>query len=264
MFTGYWLTGSNDLGIEEIRTRVAVKSLKENDRTKHEDFVREATVMRALRHPNIVTMYGVVSTSFPMMIVLEFMTNGSLVKYLRHARAENEINPKTDQKLLIHVTYQIASACAYIESKNFIHRDIRCANVLVGTSLLHCKLADFGLARAVQNSSFDGLGSYEPIGKVKFPVRWTAPEAAKHKIFTIKSDVWGFGVLLYEVAKCGEIPYAGMENREVLEFLEDGKRLDVDDELSEFPLEYRNVIKACWRHESLDRPTFESIQQSLE
>ncbi|KFP29612.1 Tyrosine-protein kinase Blk, partial [Colius striatus] len=142
---------------------------------------------------------------------------------------------------------------AYIERMNSIHRDLRAANILVSETLC-CKIADFGLARIIENEYLAQEGA-------KFPIKWTAPEAINFGVFTIKSDVWSFGILLTEIITYGRIPYPGMTNPEVIRNLERGYRMPCPDLC---PGELYNIILKCWRNKPEERPTFEYLQSVLE
>ena len=209
VYCGSWTTGET---ISQQEVKVAIKVLKQG-RLKLEEFFKEATVMRSLRHPNLVQLHGVVSISEPVMIIIEFMANGSLVNYLRSH------GDSLHNDILVDICCQISAACCYMEKHEFIHRDIRAANVLVGRNMNQCKLADFGLARCLKNNSEvceeDEEGVYKPKTKSKFPIRWTSPEAALFHQFSVKSDVWSFGVFMYEVASRGKVPYGQMSNFEI-------------------------------------------------
>ncbi|KFP02670.1 Tyrosine-protein kinase Blk, partial [Calypte anna] len=148
---------------------------------------------------------------------------------------------------------QVAEGMAYIERMNSIHRDLRAANILV-SEYLCCKIADFGLARIIENEYLAQEGA-------KFPIKWTAPEAINFGVFTIKSDVWSFGILLTEIITYGRIPYPGMTNPEVIRNLERGYRMPCPDLC---PPELYNIILKCWRSKPEDRPTFEYLQSVLE
>ncbi|KFZ61252.1 Tyrosine-protein kinase Blk, partial [Antrostomus carolinensis] len=139
---------------------------------------------------------------------------------------------------------------AYIERMNSIHRDLRAANILVSETLC-CKIADFGLARIIENEYLAQEGA-------KFPIKWTAPEAINFGVFTIKSDVWSFGILLTEIITYGRIPYPGMTNPEVIRNLERGYRMPCPDMCP------ANIILKCWRNKPEERPTFEYLQSVLE
>ncbi|NWH73433.1 BLK kinase, partial [Piaya cayana] len=147
----------------------------------------------------------------------------------------------------------VAEGMAYIERMNSIHRDLRAANILVSETLC-CKIADFGLARIIENEYLAQEGA-------KFPIKWTAPEAINFGVFTIKSDVWSFGILLTEIITYGRIPYPGMTNPEVIRNLERGYRMPCPDMC---PTELYNIILKCWRNKPEDRPTFEYLQSVLE
>ncbi|KAL8220708.1 UNVERIFIED_CONTAM: hypothetical protein K2H54_053005 [Gekko kuhli] len=143
---------------------------------------------------------------------------------------------------------------AYIERMNYIHRDLRAANILVGDNLV-CKIADFGLARLIEDNEYTARQG------AKFPIKWTAPEAALYGKFTIKSDVWSFGILLTELVTKGRVPYPGMNNREVLEQVERGYRMQCP---GNCPLSLHELMVQCWKKEPEERPTFEYLQSFLE
>ncbi|NXP88249.1 HCK kinase, partial [Passerina amoena] len=149
---------------------------------------------------------------------------------------------------------QIAEGMAFIEKRNYIHRDLRAANILV-SAVLVCKIADFGLARVIEDTEYTAREG------AKFPIKWTAPEAINYGSFTIKSDVWSFGVLLTEIITYGRIPYPGMSSVEVIRALERGYRMPRTDNC---PEELYDIMMRCWKIKPEDRPTFEYIQSVLE
>ncbi|XP_040432386.1 proto-oncogene tyrosine-protein kinase Src isoform X2 [Cygnus olor] len=149
---------------------------------------------------------------------------------------------------------QIASGMAYVERMNYVHRDLRAANILVGENLV-CKVADFGLARLIEDNEYTARQG------AKFPIKWTAPEAALYGRFTIKSDVWSFGILLTELTTKGRVPYPGMVNREVLDQVERGYRMPCPPEC---PESLHDLMCQCWRKDPEERPTFEYLQAFLE
>ncbi|KFP68499.1 hypothetical protein N322_07788, partial [Cariama cristata] len=200
-------------------TRVAIKTLKPGTMSP-EAFLQEAQVMKKLRHEKLVQLYAVVSEE-PIYIVTEYMSKGSLLDFLKGEMGKSLRLP---QLCPVCWSPQIASGMAYVERMNYVHRDLRAANILVGENLV-CKVADFGLAPMRPQEG--GRGREQPLTLplhpgAKFPIKWTAPEAALYGRFTIKSDVWSFGILLTELTTKGRVPYPGMVNREVLDQVERG------------------------------------------
>uniref|UniRef100_A0A4W5MH90 Tyrosine-protein kinase n=2 Tax=Hucho hucho TaxID=62062 RepID=A0A4W5MH90_9TELE len=183
------------MGMWNGTTKVAVKTLKPGTMSP-EAFLEEAQIMKRLRHDKLVQLYAVVSEE-PIYIITEFMNQGSLLDFLKDGEGGNLKLPQ-----LVDMAAQIAAGMAYIERMNYIHRDLRAANILVSDNLV-CKIADFGLARLIEDNEYTARQG------AKFPIKWTAPEAALYGRFTIKSDVWSFGILLTELITKGRVPYPG-------------------------------------------------------
>uniref|UniRef100_A0ABM5FBR5 Tyrosine-protein kinase n=1 Tax=Pogona vitticeps TaxID=103695 RepID=A0ABM5FBR5_9SAUR len=233
-------------GYYKNNMKVAIKTLKEGSMPP-DAFLAEANLMKRLQHSKLVRLYAVV-TQQPIYIVTEYMANGCLLDFLKTDEGAKLNLPK-----LIDMAAQVAEGMAYIERMNSIHRDLRAANILVSDTLC-CKVADFGLARVIENEYLAHEGA-------KFPIKWTAPEAINYGIFTIKSDVWSFGILLTEMVTYGQSPYPAMTNYEVIRSLERGYRMPCPDSC---PLELYAVMLKCWKVNPEERPTFDYLQSALE
>ena len=234
-------------GLWNNSTSVAVKTLKPGTMSPSE-FLQEAALMKSLRHPKLIQLYAVCTREEPIYIVTELMKHGSLLEYLRGDGRSLKL-PQ-----LVDMSAQVATGMAYLETQNYIHRDLAARNILVSEHLI-CKVADFGLARVIDEDI------YEAHTGAKFPIKWTAPEAAMYNRFTIKSDVWSFGIVLYEIVTYGRFPYPGMTNAEVLERIQTGYRMGCPPNC---PKQLHDIMLDCWREESANRPTFETLQWQLE
>ena len=234
-------------GVWNGTTQVAVKTLKPGTMSASE-FLQEASLMKKLRHPKLIQLYAVCTKEEPIYIITELMKYGSLLDYLRGDGRVLKI-PQ-----LIDTGAQVASGMAFLEQANYIHRDLAARNILVGENRV-CKVADFGLARVIDEDI------YEAHTGAKFPIKWTAPEAAMYSRFTIKSDVWSFGILLYEIITYGRFPYPGMTNAEVLEKIQTGYRMACPPNC---PKNLHDMMLECWRDDPSSRPTFETLQWQLE
>lgn len=238
-------------GLYRDSIEVAVKTLKQGTMSP-QAFLEEAVIMRKCRHPNLVSLYGFCSQGEPLLIVTEYMLNGSLLEYLRN-------NPEgKGLKLpdLMDMASQIAAGMACLEEMKLIHRDLAARNILVGANR-RVKVADFGLARVIEDSEYTARQG------AKFPIKWTAPEAASYGKFSIKSDVWSYGILLYELVTYGSVPYAGMRNNEVIEQVQRGYRLPKPTNC-DCPQEVYNQMKDCWQTDPDKRPTFEYLTEFFE
>ncbi|XP_062985065.1 ephrin type-A receptor 1 [Elgaria multicarinata webbii] len=233
------------------RIVVAVKTLKStySDSTWW-NFLREATIMGQFNHHNIVRLEGVVTKRNPMMIITEYMENGAMDTFLR------ENMDKFSSVQLVTMLQGIASGMTYLSDRNYVHRDLAARNILVSHNL-QCKVSDFGLSRILEN---DVEGTYETKGG-KIPIRWTAPEAIAHRIFTSASDVWSFGIVTWEVLSYGDKPYGDMTNQEVMKSIEDGYRLPPP---VDCPSILYELMKVCWSYDRTRRPRFREICAQLE
>ncbi|KAM4541159.1 tyrosine-protein kinase Lck [Fundulus diaphanus] len=235
------------MGVYNNDRKVAIKNLKMGTMSV-EAFMAEANMMKNLQHPRLVRLFAVV-TQEPIFIVTEYMENGSLVDFLK-----TQEGSKLSTNTLIDMSSQVADGMAFIERKNYIHRDLRAANILVSQELI-CKVADFGLARLIEDNEYTAREG------AKFPIKWTAPEAINYGTFSIKSDVWSFGILLTEIVTYGRIPYPGMSNPEVIQNLERGYRMPKPENC---PDELYDIMQECWRERPEERPTFDYLKHLLE
>ncbi|XP_069718752.1 tyrosine-protein kinase ABL2 isoform X6 [Phaenicophaeus curvirostris] len=227
---------------------VAVKTLKE-DTMEVEEFLKEAAVMKEIKHPNLVQLLGVCTLEPPFYIVTEYMPYGNLLDYLRECNRE-----EVTAVVLLYMATQISSAMEYLEKKNFIHRDLAARNCLVGENHV-VKVADFGLSRLMTGDTYTAHAG------AKFPIKWTAPESLAYNTFSIKSDVWAFGVLLWEIATYGMSPYPGIDLSQVYDLLEKGYRMEQPEGC---PPKVYELMRACWKWNPPDRPSFAETHQAFE
>lgn len=230
-------------------TVVAVKRMKENAMSE-ESFKEEAKTMTQLSHKNLVQLYGVVTKSRPMCIVTELMRNGALNNYLQRHRSRLS----SQVSRLLDFCVQVCQGMAYLESRKFIHRDLAARNCLVGENAV-VKVADFGLARYVLDDE------YQSSAGTKFPVKWAPPEVLQYTKFSSKSDVWAYGILMWEVFTCGEMPYREKRNVDVVDFVVvQNKRLAKPPNT---PLIIYQIMMKCWDKDPEPRPSFADLQKQL-
>ena len=235
------------MGVWNGTIEIAVKTFKPGTIGAHK-FLEEAALMKKLRHPQLIQLYALCTKEEPFCIITELMKHGSLLEYLRSDGRSLEL-PQ-----LIDMGVQVAAGMAYLEEKNYIHRDLAARNILVSENLV-CKISDFKSAKELDDDFYEAPAEEKP------PIKWTAPEAALYRRFTIKSDVWSFGILLYELITYGRFPYPGMNNRQVLEALQTGYRMPCTMGCPE-PL--YEIMRECWKDDATSRPTFEILQWRLE
>lgn len=224
--------------------KVAVKCIK-NDATA-QAFLAEASVMTQLRHSNLVQLLGViVEEKGGLYIVTEYMAKGSLVDYLR-SRGRSVLGGDC----LLKFSLDVCEAMEYLEGNNFVHRDLAARNVLVSEDNV-AKVSDFGLTKEASSTQDTG----------KLPVKWTAPEALREKRFSTKSDVWSFGILLWEIYSFGRVPYPRIPLKDVVPRVEKGYKMDAPDGC---PPAVYDVMKNCWHLDAATRPTFLQLREQLE
>ncbi|RVE58141.1 hypothetical protein OJAV_G00206300 [Oryzias javanicus] len=230
---------------------VAIKTLKGGYTDKQRrDFLAEASIMGQFDHPNIIRLEGVVTRSKPVMIVTEYMENGSLDSFLRKHDAQ------FTGIQLVGMLRGIASGMKYLSDMGYVHRDLAARNILVNSNLV-CKVSDFGLSRVLED---DPEGAYTTRGG-KIPIRWTAPEAIAYRKFTSASDAWSYGIVLWEVMSYGERPYWEMSNQDVIKAVDEGYRLPPP---MDCPATLYQLMLDCWQKERNNRPKFEQIVSILD
>ena len=212
-----------------------------------EKFLREAELMKHLSHDKLIKLYGVCTKEEPIYIVMELATNGILLTYLRGG------GRSLKQPQLIAMCGHIAAGMAYLESQNCVHGDLAARNVLV-TDKLVCKVANFRLAASIRDNIRVEQG-------VIFPIKWSAPEVLINNQFSIKSDVWSFGIFLYEVITHGRCPYPGRTNAQVRELVPQGFQMSQPEGC---PWKLYVTMTVCWTMDPKARYTFERLQFYLE
>lgn len=235
-------------GLWNGTTPVAIKTLKKGSMDP-EDFLAEAHIMKNLSHVKLVQLYAVCTKEEPIYIVTELMKNGCLLDYLQKANKQVLDLPK-----LIYMAAQIADGMAYLEAHSYVHRDLAARNILVGEKNI-VKIADFGLARLIKETE------YEARVGARFPIKWTAPEAASYSKFSTKSDVWSFGIVLYEIITYGKVPYPSMSNADVLTQVEHGYRMPAPPGC---PPALYEIMYQCWHKDPQKRPTFDTLKWKLD
>ncbi|XP_061553784.1 tyrosine-protein kinase Fer isoform X2 [Phycodurus eques] len=230
------------------KTPVAVKTCKEDLPPELKiRFLSEARILKQYDHPNIVKLIGVCTQRQPIYIVMELVPGGDFLSFLRKKRDEL----KTKQ--LLRFAADAAAGMAYLESKNCIHRDLAARNCLVGEGSL-LKISDFGMSRQEDD------GVYSSSGLKQIPIKWTAPEALNYGRYTSESDVWSYGILLWETFSLGVCPYPGMTNQQAREQVEKGYRMACPQRC---PDDVYKVMQRCWQYSPDERPKFSELQRDL-
>uniref|UniRef100_A0A9J8AP66 Tyrosine-protein kinase receptor n=1 Tax=Cyprinus carpio carpio TaxID=630221 RepID=A0A9J8AP66_CYPCA len=242
---------------DEPETRVAIKTVNESA-SLHEriEFLNEASVMKEFNCHHVVRLLGVVSQGQPTLVIMELMTRGDLKSYLRSLRSAENISslPLPPLKKMIQMAGEIADGMAYLNANKFVHRDLAARNCMVAEDFA-VKIGDFGMTRDIYETDY-----YRKGGKGLLPVRWMSPESLKDGVFTTMSDVWSFGVVLWEIATLAEQPYQGMSNEQVLRFVMEGGLLDKPDNCPDMLFE---LMRMCWQYNPKMRPSFLEIISSI-
>ncbi|XP_052822135.1 uncharacterized protein LOC106880693 isoform X4 [Octopus bimaculoides] len=238
---------------------VAVKTLKVGSTIEQKlDFLSEAEMMKRFNHPNIVQLLGVCTQGEPIYTIMEFMLHGDLKTYLlsRRSLVDRETIEAEDVApfKLTQMATDVANGLNYLHSLKYVHRDLACRNCLVHSNKT-VKIGDFGMTRSLYESDF-----YKFSKKGMLPVRWMSPESIWDGIFTALSDIWSFGVLLYEIVTFGSFPYQGLSNNQVLEYIRSGSRITLPDSCS---IEVRTLIYSCMAFNPSERIKLDDILQAF-
>uniref|UniRef100_A0A8C4DP45 receptor protein-tyrosine kinase n=1 Tax=Dicentrarchus labrax TaxID=13489 RepID=A0A8C4DP45_DICLA len=232
---------------------VAIKTLKGGFTEKQRrDFLSEASIMGQFQHPNIIHLEGIITASCPVMILTEFMENGALDSFLR--LNDSQFTPIQ----LVGMLRGIASGMKYLAEMSYVHRDLAARNILINSNLV-CKVSDFGLSRFLQENSSDPTYTSSLGGKI--PIRWTAPEAIAFRKFTSASDVWSYGIVMWEVMSFGERPYWDMSNQDVINAIEQDYRLPPPPDC---PTHLHQLMLDCWQKDRSARPRFADLVSALD
>ncbi|CAD7083950.1 unnamed protein product [Hermetia illucens] len=262
-FGQVWRCEATNLDGKDGVTTVAVKTLKENaTEAEKNDLTSELQVMKSLEpHVNVVRLLGCCTDKDPIFVVIEYVNRGKLQTYLRNSRAERHYgnthgksNVLTSGDLTSFM-YQVARGMDFLTSRGIIHRDLAARNILI-TDDHTCKVADFGFARDVITSKV-----YERKSEGKLPIRWMAIESLYDNIFSVKSDIWSFGILMWEIVTLGSTPYPGISAADVMRKVRDGYRLEKPEHCRR---ELYNIMYYCWAKDPNERPSFSELVQLLD
>ncbi|KAE8588289.1 hypothetical protein XENTR_v10022448 [Xenopus tropicalis] len=248
---------------ENEKTLVAVKALKEATENARQDFQREAELLTVLQHEHIVKFYGVCTDGEPLIMVFEYMKHGDLNRFLRSHGPDAKIldngngQPYGQLNLtqMLQIASQIASGMVYLASLHFVHRDLATRNCLVGNNLV-VKIGDFGMSRDIYSTDYYRVG-----GRTMLPIRWMPPESILYRKFTTESDIWSFGVVLWEIFTYGKQPWYQLSNTEAIECITQGRQLERP---RTCPTEVYNIMQGCWQREPQQRLNIKEIHNKLQ
>ncbi|XP_038045376.1 tyrosine-protein kinase receptor Tie-1-like [Patiria miniata] len=254
-------------GIEEAgkETRVVVKTLTEGaDRQARLELLAELELMKTVgSHPNVVKLLGYCAENDPVYVIVEYLAKGDLKNVLMEYRGKDPGTgysnlpglSKSLSRTLVKFARDVANGMAFISSQKCVHRDLAARNVLVGDDMV-CKVSDFGLARDVMNTRIYQRESQGPL-----PVRWMALESILDDVYITESDVWSFGILLWEIVKLGARPYLLMNTEAIVSQLQQGYRMPKPQHCTK---QLYDMMRGCWQESPKDRPNFQSLHQQLD
>jgi hypothetical protein len=231
------------------RTSAAVKTLvSKQDKAK---LLKEAAIMGQFQHPYIIWLYGLVETSEKMMLVMEYLSEGDLWEHLNN----NQEKLKDHPEKLLSYCLDVVDAMVYLEAKTFIHRDLAARNILMDKEH-HCKIGDFGLTRSMEDNAY-----YETKGG-RTPVKWTAPEAILYRKYSSKSDVWSYGMVMYEIWSLGHTPFEEWDIKDVVSTLENCPGYCLCPPPG-CPRQIYEIMVHCWNPDHHTRPSFSHLAKIL-
>ncbi|XP_048359218.1 high affinity nerve growth factor receptor-like [Sphaerodactylus townsendi] len=263
-FGKVFLAECHNLSPAQEKMLVAVKALKEATESARLDFQREAELLTVLQHEHIVKFYGVCTEGEPLVMVFEYMKHGDLNRFLRSHGPDAKILDNNgsgqsfgqlDLSQMLQIATQIASGMVYLASLHFVHRDLATRNCLVGHSLV-VKIGDFGMSRDIYSTDYYRVG-----GRTMLPIRWMPPESILYRKFTTESDIWSFGVVLWEIFTYGKQPWYQLSNTEAIECITQGRELERP---RTCPSEVYDIMQSCWQREPQQRWTMKDIHSRLQ
>ncbi|XP_051916814.1 NT-3 growth factor receptor-like [Hippocampus zosterae] len=262
-FGKVFLAECNTLCPQKEKMLVAVKTLKDPTLSARKDFQREAELLTNLQHEHIVKFYGVCVDGDPLIMVFEYMKHGDLNKFLRAHGPDAVIlvdghplhtNGELGLSQMLHIASQISAGMIYLASQHFVHRDLATRNCLVGNAL-QVKIGDFGMSRDIYSTDYYRVG-----GHTMLPIRWMPPESIMYRKFTTETDVWSFGVVLWEIFTNGKQPWFQLANNEVIECITQGRVLECP---RLCPKGVYDIMLGCWQREPHQRLNMKDIQNTL-
>ncbi|XP_060614618.2 high affinity nerve growth factor receptor [Anolis sagrei] len=263
-FGKVFLAECYNLSPTEEKMLVAVKTLKEATESARLDFQREAELLTVLQHEHIVRFYGVCTDGEPLVMLFEYMKHGDLNRFLRSHGPDAKIldNGSNGQSFgqltlsqMLQIATQIASGMVYLASLHFVHRDLATRNCLVGHNMV-VKIGDFGMSRDIYSTDYYRVG-----GRTMLPIRWMPPESILYRKFTTESDIWSFGVVLWEIFTYGKQPWYQLSNTEAIECITQGRELERP---RTCPSEVYDIMQSCWQREPQQRQNMRSIHHRLQ
>ncbi|XP_061531302.1 high affinity nerve growth factor receptor [Phycodurus eques] len=261
-FGKVYLAECADLSLDSDKMLVAIKTLKDANESTRQDFQREAELLTVLQHQHIVRFYGVCADGEPLAMVFEYMRHGDLNRFLRAHGPDARILEESKMAALgeltvpqmLHIAAQIASGMVYLASLHFVHRDLATRNCLVGEGLV-VKIGDFGMSRDIYSTDYYRVG-----GRTMLPIRWMPPESIMYRKFTTESDIWSFGVVLWEIFTYGKQPWYQLSNGEAIECITQGRELERP---RTCPQQVYALMRGCWQREPQQRTLIKDIHARL-